>query len=96
MIYETTAQDIALSFDKVVASRCYTDGDVIVVAVLPAPIYTASERSALREDIRLKIENEFEIRTIVTFDVGAYLAIHENMSAEEIASLFKKVGYSPL
>lgn len=96
LVYENTVADVALSFDKVVASRYYISDDIIVVAVLTAPIYSASERTSLCEDIRMKIENEFEIKTIVTFDVGAYLTIRDDMSEKDIVALFKKVGYSPL
>lgn len=96
LVYENTIADVALSFDKVVASRYYVGDDIIVVAVLTAPIYSASERTSLREDIRLKIENKFNVQTIVTFDVGAYLTIRDDMSEKDIAALFKKVGYSPL
>lgn len=96
LIYETTVQDIALSFEKVIASRYYKGNDVIIVAVLTSPIYSASERYALRDEIREKIENDFSVRTIVTFDMGAYLSLHDGMSADEISALYRKVGYSPL
>lgn len=96
LVYETTASDVALSFDKVVASRYYRGENVVIVAVLTTPLYTASERNSLREEIRAKIENDFAVKTIVTYDLGAYMMMHDGMSEKEISSLYRKVGYSPL
>lgn len=96
LVYETTVADVALSFEKVIASRYYQGDGVVIVAVLTSPIYSASERTSLREEIRAEIEKRFSTKTLVTYDLGAYLSMHDSMSEDEISALYAKVGYSPL
>ncbi len=96
LVYETTVADVALSFEKVIASRYYQGDGVVIVAVLTSQIYSASERTSLREEIRAEIEKRFSTKTLVTYDLGAYLSMHDGMSEDEISALYAKVGYSPL
>lgn len=81
-MYETTSVDIAsyvtLSFEQVLSARILEHNNHVVIAILTTPIFSASERIALKEQIRSDVAVKVDFdpsNVIVTFDMDVYRAL---------------------
>lgn len=84
----------ALSQENVIAVRTFETEDVVVLAVLTAPIYLKSERDALKAQLKITLREKCDGKDlIVTFDNEVYRKIKTDLTDEEkqqLVTLAKK------
>ncbi len=81
---------VALSHPAVIGARAFEWQGEIVVAVITTPFYLKSERDKAKEEIFDDITVETNAKSLtVTFDVGVYRNIREDMTDEQRERLYK-------
>ena len=91
-MYESAPVDVAsyvaLSFEEVLSARTLSHNGYMVVAVLTTPLFSASERIALKEQIRLDIAERLNVdinKVLVTFDMEIYRSIDgDNVDSDTV------------
>lgn len=91
-MYESTSVDVAsyvaLSFDQVLSAKTISHNGIVVVAILTTPLFSASERTALKEQIRQDVAERLSIdleKTIVTFDMEIYRMLNgKDVDADDV------------
>lgn len=90
-----TAATVALTNEKIVAARSFVIGDNHVVAALTVPLYTKSERTALADELTASIATAIGIaeeKVILTFDLGIYRRIYEDMPPETCEKILRSLS----
>lgn len=75
-----TATYIALSNDNVLSARIFEHDGYVVIALLTGPIFSQTERMALKNSVQADVSDRLEIsleQVIVTFDMELYRAMDE-------------------